>query len=372
MNILTIGSDRKLFDEDVAVLERVKEYAKKVDEMHIVVFTGRGFRKKNIGNLHIYPTNSLSRFLYVFDALRVAKKIIGMHGAQVISVQDPSESAFVGYILKKKFSIPLQIQIHVDIFSNFFGHSPLNRLRLLLAKFLIPKADGLRVVSKKIKDDVNKKFPDLSIPIDVLPIFVDITAISEMEPKRNLKEEFPRFEHIIFMASRLTEEKRIDIGLKAFAKVLKKFPKVGLIIAGSGPERRYLENVVHELGLTDHVVFIGWQNDLVSLYKTADVFLLTSEYEGYGMTLVEAAAAGCPIVTTRVGIADSPLFQNGVNAFICAIGDSECLSMYLSELISDGPKRNLFKLKMRDSITRNMPSREEYVETYVSLLKKLS
>ena len=79
--------------------------------------------------------------------------------------------------------------------------------------------------------------------------------------------------------------------------------KILLLIVGSGPEEGSLKCKVESLKLVEQIKFEPWSNDLPSYYKTADLFLLTSFYEGYGMTLVEANACGCPIVATDVGVA---------------------------------------------------------------------
>ena len=390
MKVISIGTDRKLFEENSAVLSRNIQYASKMDELHIIVFSLKKLDLKaySIDNLHVYPTNSASRSHYVFDAYRIGKQIIGNPDARsgrgadpgigfenarnvIISTQDPFETGLVGYFLKKKFNFPLQLQIHTDFLSLYFKNSFLNKIRVRIAKFLIPKADGLRVVSEMVETSIKKYFPNLKIVRDVLPVFVDIEEMVDTKPSADIKVKFPQFKFIILMASRLTREKRIDLGLKAFKKVLSQFSYAGLVIAGDGPLKKDLENLTNKLGLGNNVVFVGWQSDLISFYKTANLFLLTSEYEGYGMSLIEAGACGCPVVTTQVGIAETSLFVNNKNSFVCEVGDTECLSESILKLITDNTKRELFKREMRDSIKSIMITREEYTARYVGLLEKL-
>lgn len=371
MKVLSIGTDRKLFDEGSAVLERSLSYSSKMEELHIIVFTKRGFEKKTIGNLHIYPTNSISRLFYVFDAYSVGKNIIGNYRDIVISSQDPFETGLVAYFLKKKFSLPLQLQVHTDFLSPLFKNSFLNLVRVIIANFLIPKADGLRVVSEDISVSIKNKFNKIKSSIDILPIYVDFENISKEKVTNDLQKQFPQFKFIILMASRLTSEKRLDIALQSFKKVLENFKDAGLVIAGSGHEKGHLLAIVRQIGIEKNVVFVGWQESLVSYYKTADMFLLTSDYEGYGMTLIEAAACCCPIVTTRVGIAKSTLFKNDENALVCPVGDIECLTKSINDLASNNWKRELFKRNMQDSIRHKLISKEEYVNQYVALLEKL-
>lgn len=125
------------------------------------------------------------------------------------------------------------------------------------------------------------------------------------------------------------------------------------------------------MGLEKNVVFVGWKNDLISYFKTADMYLLTSEYEGYGMTLIEAGASGCPIVTTKVGIAKTDLFKNGQNSMVCEVGDYRCISEKILELIHDNSKRELFKRSMISDIQKDFISKDEYVSKYVRLLENL-
>ncbi|OHA92929.1 MAG: hypothetical protein A3H52_02895 [Candidatus Zambryskibacteria bacterium RIFCSPLOWO2_02_FULL_39_26] len=382
MKVLSISTDRKLFEDGSTVLSRSLEYAKKMDELHIVVFTtsqkSKAESKKVGSNLFLYPTNSISKLFYIFDAIKIGSQIIGNWKLKignlsdaVLSTQDPFETGFVGTRLKKRFGLPLQIQIHTDFFSSHFKNSILNLARIFLSKIVIAKADGIRVVADFLKESLVKHFPKTKNIIEILPVFVDIEKISNTLPKRGLNQEFPKFKFIILMASRLAKEKRIDIALKAFKNVLIKFPHSGLVIAGSGEQKRALENMVIKLRLENNVVFVGWQKDLVPLYKSADLFLVTSEYEGYGMTLMEAGASGCPIVTTSVGIAKTGLFINGQNSLVCRICDTGCISAGILDIISDNSKRELFKHKMQDSIKSIAISKEKYAEKYVSLLKKL-
>lgn len=383
MKVLSIGMDRKLFEERSEVLERSLAYASKMEELHMIVFSLKkhDLKPKVINNLYLYPTNSLSRIIFLWDAYKLGKKIITgkkfAKDASVISAQDPM--SIVGFILSRKFTLPLQIQIHTDVFNPYFRNSLTNVknfwysgwVNAPLTRFLIRKAQGIRVVSQDIADSIKKRFPNIKAPVDVLPVFVDIERIVNTEIRRDLQKDFPQFKFIVFMASRLSPEKRIDLALKVFKKVLENFKDTGLVIAGNGDEKGHLQQIAKKMGIEKNVAFIGWQDDLISYYKTADMFLLTSDYEGYGMTLIEAAASGCPIITTKVGIAKSDLFVNGENSSVCPVGDVGCISNSINTLVSDNSKRELFKRAMQDSIKHKLISKDEYVSRYVGLLEKL-
>jgi glycosyltransferase involved in cell wall biosynthesis len=377
MKVLMIGTDRRMFEDGSGVLARTLEYASKMDELHIVVFAlkNNNLTFKKINNLYLYPTNSRTKLGFLFNSYFLGKGIVSkqkmIKGTSVISCQDPFETGLVGWLLHKSSGLPFQLQVHTDFSSSYFRITTLNKIRVFIAGFLIPRAQGIRVVGFMLSGFLKNKFSNIKAKIDVLPIFVDIDRIINSEQKQNIKLDFPQYDNIVFIASRLAKEKRIDVSLHVIKKVIQKFPHTGLVISGDGPEKNKLRDLTKKLDLEKNVVFLGWQVDLSSYYKSADVFLLTSEYEGYGMTLIEAGASGCPIVTTKVGIASTDTFQNGYNSFVCSVDDVECLSESVINLIEDTEKRKLFKDRMRDSIKTKAISKEEYIDSYVALLQKL-
>jgi len=100
------------------------------------------------------------------------------------------------------------------------------------------------------------------------------------------------------MVSRLEKEKNIPLAISAMKDMTKKYPKIGLVIVGSGSEKKNLK-------LNNNVVLDGWRDKetIYSYYKSADLLLVTSDYEGYGLTIIEALASGLPVLSTDVGIA---------------------------------------------------------------------
>jgi glycosyltransferase involved in cell wall biosynthesis len=373
MKLLSIGTDRKLFEEGSGVFLRTVEYASKFKEMHVVVFSLRkhGLENYKKNNLFFYQTNSSSRWFYVFDALRIAKKLTIHEGfspnSTVVTCQDPFETGLVGYLLKRKFHLPLQLQLHTDFLSEYFRRDFLNILRVFIANFTLQRADGIRVVSSVISDSIKKRFPKLKAKITVLPIFVDTDKMINREVGFSSQGSLVS----IVMVSRFTKEKRIEDGIYSFKKVLENNSNARLSIVGTGPEKENILSKISELKLESYVKVSEWENDVILVFKKANIFLLTSEYEGYGMTLIEAGASGCPIVTTNVGVAKTDLFVDGFNSHICPVGDVDCIANKLNDLIRNPEKRKLFKQRMQDNIRAISIGRDEYVSRYTGLIKEL-
>jgi len=354
-----ISSDRKIFEDNSPVRQRMLEYGALVDELHIIIFTEQGFDSQKISaNTHIYPTNSKNKWHYIKDAIYVGGR---MESINFVTAQDPFESGFAGWRIAKGLKANLQLQVHTDFLSPYFANSTLNKIRIRMAKFLLSKADCIRVVSDRIKKSIVEAYRLPVTKVSTLPIFVDIAKIQNAEIFTDLHEKYPQFNFIILMTSRLTEEKNIVLALDAFRDVLRTYPQTGLVIVGDGPEQANLQQTTYNLQLDKSVVFEGWQKEIVSYHKTADLFLNTSNYEGYGMSLIEAAAAGTAIVTTNVGIVGEILTKD--NAFICEVGDTRGVARNIMNAIENKSVCKELARSATHAIS-NFPRKNVYLELY--------
>lgn len=328
MNVLMLSTDRKIFEEASDVRARMVDYAGLFEKLEIIVFAKKseGFDVTQIApNCHAHPTNSLSPFSYILGAVRVGRRILKgqQSGDWVITCQDPFETGLAGWWLARKFGVRLNLQVHTDFLNPFFAaESVKNKVRVWLAKILLPRADSIRVVSKRIKNSITKL--NLKTEPVVLPIFTLPHHSSATADLGNLHQKYSQFKFITLMASRLTREKNFSLAFRAMSRAIGKNLQIGLVIVGDGPDRKKIESEISSLGLQENVVLEKWNDDLSTYYQTADLFLLTSNYEGYGRTLIEAAQAGCPILTTDVGLVGEILDET--NSLICPVGDEKCLA----------------------------------------------
>lgn len=373
MTVIVIGSDKALFDDASDVVRRTRLYGKMVDELHVIVFSLRSHgcqNKKLADNVYVYPTNSYSRALYVFDAFRIGKKI-KTSGVTLISSQDPFEAGVVSYLLSRALHAPLHLQAHTDFLSrHFVSHSLLNRLRSAVAHILLPKASCVRVVSKRIAESIERRGIRLAQAPVILPIFSSLKPLLNSERTTFLFSKYPEFTQTILMVSRLEKEKAINQAVEAFRPVHASFPNVGLIIVGDGRERPHLEHLSKELSLDTHIRFEGWQRDVSPYFLSADVYLLSSRYEGFGLSLVEAAAAGCSIVSTNVGVA-SELAEKDA-AVVVSVGDSAQMAVSLKGLLGDASRREILSRSARLAARSFDMDEAEYLRQYKAAWIKAS
>jgi glycosyltransferase involved in cell wall biosynthesis/putative flippase GtrA len=358
MKVISIGTDRKIFENGSAARQRTVEYGNLFGELHIVIFTLKNLNIKEeriSENVFIYPTNSSNRAAYIFDAYKISKNILsGKSFDSVVSTQDPFETGLVGTLLKLRFGLPLHVQIHTDFLNkHFLKHSPLNMIRVLLAHMIIPFADRVRVVSKKIKDSVAELSSDSKI--DLLPIYVSTETRSDNAQKND--------ELTILTIGRLEREKGVDVGIRAFAKIIQEGIKARYLIVGDGSERVALEGLAKELKVDKYIDFVGWQNELAPFYSKSHIYLSTSLYEGYGMTLVEAASYGLALVMTNTGLAGD-IFVHEQSALVCEVKDDKSVADALTRLAKDKVARGELGSKALQAVSDRSKTLGKYLESY--------
>jgi len=201
----------------------------------------------------------------------------------VVTTQDPFFRGLVGLFLAKRFGARLNVQVHADLRAQSF-------IKRALARFVLRRADSIRVVSEKLKKQVERM--GVPAPIFVLPIFVDVA------PYRGLVHKSQPKKTIVWLG-RFEEEKNPLRAIDVLKEVREGGVDAELIMLGEGSLRQKLFEKAAGLS----VQFPGWQANLVPFFEMADVVLSTSRAESWGASIVEALAAGVPVVAPDVGIA---------------------------------------------------------------------
>ena len=223
----------------------------------------------------------------------------------------------------------------------------LNRIRLRIADQVLPSANGIRVVSERIKESLAARYPSLP-PVSVIPVSV------EQEAPEAIPLPDHGFSFAFVTAGRLEPEKRIEDILMALGKIAQRFPSVGLVIIGDGSERRKLEMLAKKLGLSARVVFAGEQGTKAwGMMRSAHAYIQASAYEGYGRTLIEAALARLPIITTDVGIVGE-VFKGYEQVLATPPGDTQNLAALMTALISDQQLRRSLVLNAEAAVQEHL------------------
>lgn len=194
-----------------------------------------------------------------------------------------------------------------------------------ITKYSIESSDGITTVSQYLNDRTREVF-GVENPIRTIHNFVNCELYRPCEQPRGGR---PRLLHI----SNFRPVKRVLDCVRILDLVRKHVP-VKLWMAGDGPERSPAESLARELGVEDHVVFLGKQDHIERLIPKTDVLLLPSELEAFGLAALEAMACGVPPVATNAGGVPE-LITDGVDGFLEAVADVEAQASRVVEVLSD-------------------------------------
>lgn len=337
MKIVFIGNDKSIITgKNGDARERMREYAKYFAKLYIVVFC---LKKDNLQkvvekNLEIYPTNSCSRWFFIYDALKIIKTL----KIDLISTQDPFIAGLVGVLAKLLFKTKLNIQIHNDFFcSRHFRQENLqNYIFYWLGKFNLIFANTIRIVSTRLLDD-KRCF--------VAPIATDLDFFWS-------PPHIKKYNQIITVA-RLSKQKNLSL----LFQVAKSFPNLKFIVVGEGEERKNLEKI-----LPKNVFLLGQKNreEVKNIFAKSDIFVLTSNYEGWGISVVEALAAGLPVIMTNTGCARElkVIIIEGEENFVAE-----------TKNLLDNPKKSKNMVLESQKIIKSLYSKKELTLKFINGLK---
>ncbi|MCC6396302.1 MAG: N-acetyl-alpha-D-glucosaminyl L-malate synthase BshA [Bacteroidetes bacterium] len=215
---------------------------------------------------------------------------------------------------------------------------------LPVMKFSIEQSNGVTAVSRFLKEKTLTNY-GIETDIRVIPNFVDTEKYSRIECGQ-IRERFARSdEKVLVHISNFRAVKRVGDVIRIFDEVLKKLPAT-LILAGDGPDRSACEHLVRELGIQEHVRFLGKQTELVPILSSSDLMLMPSQSESFGLAALEAMACGVPVISSSVG--GLPELQvHGQTGYIAEIGDIDRMARYAVELLGNDTKMAMFRQACR-------------------------
>jgi N-acetyl-alpha-D-glucosaminyl L-malate synthase BshA len=206
-----------------------------------------------------------------------------------------------------------------------------NRSYLPITRFSIEQSDGVTAISRYLLNQTLKEF-DIKRPIEVIPNFVNCDLYTR-QPNPALRGKWaPVGEPILMHLSNFRPVKRVTDAVEIFAQVRAKMP-AKLVLIGDGPERGAAEYLVRKKKLQKDVHFLGKQDQVYRLLSEADLFLLPSQLESFGLAALEAMACEVPVIATNVGGVPE-VIEHGVDGFLVQPGDVGAAAKFAIDLLS--------------------------------------
>lgn len=215
--------------------------------------------------------------------------------------------------------------------------------------FAINQSDAVTAVSESLKQETLNLF-GINSPIEVIPNFYCPSHFS-IPVKEDLRIALaPEGQPIITHISNFRPLKRVNDVVRTFARVRSAMP-AKLLFIGDGPDRQAAESLGEELGINRDTYFLGKVKNPIEALLISDLFLLPSESESFGLSALEAMAAGVPVVASDVG-GISEVVEDGVAGKLCSVGDVEGFARAALHLLSDPDRLERFSIQALQSADR--------------------
>jgi N-acetyl-alpha-D-glucosaminyl L-malate synthase BshA len=248
----------------------------------------------------------------------------------------------------------------------------LDRGYLPITRFAIQESDGVTSISQYLKDETFRHF-DVTRPIEVVTNFVNCDVytpitdeLARLQARRRLACDG---EAILMHLSNFRPVKRAVDVVKVFAQVAREMP-ARLVLVGDGPDRSAAEWLAHDLGIHERIHFMGKQERVNELLPLADLLLMPSELESFGLAALEGMACKVPAIATRVGGVPE-LIDDGVNGLLFGVGEIDAMSAGILGLLRDQPRLQQMREAARHTARTRFCSSlvvPHYVRYYESVL----
>ncbi|GAB3174073.1 N-acetyl-alpha-D-glucosaminyl L-malate synthase BshA [Telluribacter humicola] len=239
--------------------------------------------------------------------------------------------------------------------------------------FSINQSDGVTAVSEFLKNDTYRHFK-VTKDIEVIPNFIDLERFKKQEKDHFKTAICPNGEKLIVHTSNFREVKRIDDVVMIFHKLRQHLPS-RLLLVGDGPERARIEKLCRQLGMFEDVRFLGKLDAIEEVLSVADLFLMPSQSESFGLAALEAMACEVPLITSNAGGLPE-LNVQGVTGFMSNVGDVDDMVQNALHILHEDNlptfKANALARAKEFDITKILPDYEAYYERVVAESKALA
>lgn len=209
-----------------------------------------------------------------------------------------------------------------------------------VVEYSMNHSDGITAVSESLKRDTLLFF-EVKKHIEVIPNFIDFSRFKKTDKDHFKKAIAPQGEKILIHVSNFRKVKRVEDVVQMFDLLIKKIP-AKLLLVGDGPERMSIEMLCRNLGNCEHVRFLGKQEAVEDLLAIADLFVLPSESESFGLAALEAMACEVPVISSNAGgIAEVNI--QGETGFMSNVGDYEDMAKNALYILEDAERLLQFK-----------------------------
>jgi L-malate glycosyltransferase len=339
----------------VLATELGHELAKKGHSVHFITYAQPMRLDRFQDNIYYHEVETPSYPLMEFNqyTLSLAGKILDVakyEQLDVVHVHYAIPHAVSAYLAKEISRSTRPFRLVTTLHGTDITLVGMEPTFLPLVKFSLEKSDMVTAVSGFLAEKTRQSFgQDLSIR--VIPNFVDTVLYTRGDCSHMEKHLKKDGEFVLMHVSNFRPVKRVQDCVRILAEVRKKVP-ARLVFVGDGPERSDAERLCRELGVEEHVTFLGKQSALPEILSVADIFLLPSQQESFGLSALEAMSCSVPVVATNIG-GIPEVVKHDETGFIAELGDVDRMARYCLDLLTNPKKLAIFRENARRRVIDN-------------------
>jgi len=240
-----------------------------------------------------HPPYALALAVALHDAAR-------KHELDLVHMHYAIPHAASAYLAKQMLALERPLKIVTTLHGTDITLVGLHPSFHAITRFSILESDGLTAVSEYLREETVRDFSVPESRIEVIPNFIDTSIWRPGREPCHRSKLAPAGEKIVMHISNFRSVKRVEDVVEVFARIVEKTP-ARLVLVGDGPDRPRALDRAAALGVQDHVLFLGKHASVDELLSCADLFLLPSKNESFGLAALEAMASGAPVIATRAG-----------------------------------------------------------------------
>jgi len=315
----------------------------------LVLFERKGAYLKEIpANIQVHCLEKKTRLDVLRLPFRLARLIKQVRPDVVLSFLWYANLINVLSSCTRLHNVPVIISVH-NFLSASLTIQKYSAIKRFITRLLFPMANEVISVSRAASHDLVANFNIPKHKISVIYNGIDkahIVMRSTDQPEKNyFDNEIP----VIVAVGRLSKQKGFDILIRAFAEVRKKYD-VKLLILGEGDERSYLESVAVEVGISRYVSMPGFVSNPYAYIKRSSLYVMSSNFEGFPVILLEVMACSIPIISTACTSGPDEILENGVTGILVRVGNVGELSGSICNLLGDPVKTGQLALKAKKKV----------------------
>jgi len=323
----------------VVATELAKVLSKKGHKIHVLSYA-RPARLETLDTnitYHEVSINSYPLFDYPPYALALASQMVNLiefENLDLLHVHYALPHATSAYLAKQIMmergkTVPIVTTLHgTDI--TLVGKDPSYKH---VVEFSIDKSDGVTAVSEYLKKETYSNF-DIKQDIKVIPNFIDLDRFKKSNKSHFKKAICPDGEKVVVHVSNFRKVKRVPEVITVFSKIIEKGIKAKLLLVGDGPDRQLAEQQCRDLGICEHTRFLGKLDEVEEVLSIADLFLIPSGSETFGLAALEAMSCSVPVISSNVGGLPEVNIE-GETGYLCDLDDIDCMAKHAVNILSN-------------------------------------